>query len=169
MKLIARFFSSMILVLTLIGYTIAPSIAAESVRFALDWIPYGKHSGLFAGISQGFYAKAGLDVKIQRGFGADTLKFLSGGKADFIIAETDQLIVRRSKGLIARTLGMFHDKSLFVIYSLKGTGIRDPTISKGRPSAGPATRWTASFSPSLPKRSGLQMTRSPGRPWTTRP
>ena len=82
MKLIARFFSSMILVLTLIGYTIAPSIAAESVRFALDWIPYGKHSGLFAGISQGFYAKAGLDVKIQRGFGADTLKFLSGGKAD---------------------------------------------------------------------------------------
>ncbi len=109
-----------------------PSGAADSVRFALDWVPYGKHSGLFAGLSQGIYAKAGLDVKIQRGFGADTLKFLGGDKADFIIAETDQLIVRRAKGLMAKALGMFHDKSLFVAYSLEGSGVNAPKDLEGK-------------------------------------
>ncbi|MDP6088216.1 MAG: ABC transporter substrate-binding protein [Nitrospinota bacterium] len=155
MKSIARRFSLMILVLTLIGYTAASSIAAESVRFALDWIPYGKHSGLFAGLSQGIYAKAGLDVKIQRGFGADTLKFLSGGKADFIIAETDQLIVRRSKGLIARTLGMFHDKSLFVIYSLKGAGIRGPKDLEGKTVGGTSYSMDRVIFPVFAKRVGI--------------
>ena len=132
MEALRRIVLTLIAVMVPMGFMPTQTMAAEPVRFALDWIPYGKHSGLFAGLSQGIYGKAGLDVKIQRGFGADTLKFLSGGKADFIIAETDQLIVRRSKGLMAKVLGMFHDESLFVIYSLEDSGIRKPKDLEGK-------------------------------------
>jgi NitT/TauT family transport system substrate-binding protein len=155
MKTIARSLFTLLYVVALMGVQVAPSVAADPVRFALDWVPYGKHSGFFAAVDRGYYTKAGLEVKIQRGFGANTLKILAGGQADFIIAETDQLIVRRGKGLMAKTLGMLHDKSLFVIYSFKDAGIRSPKDLEGTRIAAPVYTMVRVIFPAFAKHAGI--------------
>jgi NitT/TauT family transport system substrate-binding protein len=143
------------IVAALMGFTAPSTMAADPVRFALDWVPYGKHSGFFSGRERGFYAKAGLDVKIQRGFGANTLKILAGGKADFILAESDQVAVRRGKGLMAKALGMTHDKSLFVIYSFKNAGIKSPKDLEGKEIGAPVYTMPRVIFPAFAKHVGI--------------
>ena len=43
--------------------------SAEKVTLLLDWVPYGKHAWQYAALDLGLFKKAGLEVKIIRGFG----------------------------------------------------------------------------------------------------
>ncbi|MBI2880866.1 MAG: ABC transporter substrate-binding protein [Candidatus Tectomicrobia bacterium] len=155
MKSIVQCVSRLVTAAALITWWISPSMAADPVRFALDWVPYGKHAGFFSGVERGYYAKAGLDVKIQRGFGADTLKILAGGQGDFILAETDQLAVRRGKGLMAKVLGMAHDKSLFVILSFEERGIKTPKDLEGKKIGAPVYTMPRVIFPAFAKHVGI--------------
>lgn len=106
---------------------------AEKVRFSLSWIPYGKYAGFYAAAAQGYYKENGLDVAIERGYGAgDTIKKLAAGTVDVAEAGIDSLVVARARGSKVMATGVWHAKTLHVIYSLKGSGITGPKDLVGR-------------------------------------
>ncbi|MFQ5913575.1 MAG: ABC transporter substrate-binding protein [Nitrospinota bacterium] len=110
------------------------AIAAEKVQFALDWIPIGKHAGFTAALDQGYFKESGLDVTFIRGHGSGrTVKDVASGVAPIGFADIAAQIIYagRNPGRPLLSLAVIHDKSMYVIFSLKGTGIRKPKDLEG--------------------------------------
>ncbi len=120
-----------IFLLYLVGAAIAS--AADKVKFALDWIPYGKHAMFYASIDKGFWKEAGLDVAMTRGFGSgDTVKRVASGTEDFGFASVGNMIAARSRGAQLKMVGMIHDKTLETVATLVGNGITRPSDLEGK-------------------------------------
>ena len=56
--------------LACVFFSALPSHAADKVVLGLDWQALGRHAGFFVAKANGFYDREGLDVDIQRGYGA---------------------------------------------------------------------------------------------------
>ncbi len=115
----------------LFGVGSAP--AADKVKFALDWIPYGKHAMFYASIGKGFWKEAGLDVQMTRGFGSgDTVKRIASGTDDFGFASVGNMIAAKSRGAELKMVGMIHDKTLETVATLVGNKITKPSDLEGK-------------------------------------
>ncbi|MDP7386244.1 MAG: ABC transporter substrate-binding protein [Nitrospinota bacterium] len=108
--------------------------AAEKITFALDWVPYGKHSGWYAALEKGYFKEEGLTVNIVRGHGSgDTVKVMASKGAEFGLADAASLIIARGNtGARVKDVAMFHHKSLYCIYVLKKSGIQGPKDLAGK-------------------------------------
>ena len=107
--------------------------AQDKVRFALDWIPYGKHAMFYASIDKGFWKEAGLDVAMTRGFGSgDTVKRVASGTEDFGFASVGNMIAAKSRGADLKMVGMIHDKTLETVATLVGNRISKPSDLEGK-------------------------------------
>lgn len=107
--------------------------AAETIKFLLDFTPYGKHAMFYVSLDKGFWREAGFDVTILKGEGsATTVASYAAGAVDFAFADTATLIIGRGKGAKVKVVGMIHDKSLYAIETLEETGIKGPKDLEGR-------------------------------------
>src|ERR1700712_6000739 len=78
--MIRRVFLSFAIVATLLQ----PAAADNTIRFVTDWKAQAEHGGFYEALTQGLYAKRGLDVKIiQGGPDVNVPQLLAGGAADF--------------------------------------------------------------------------------------
>ncbi|HWP59076.1 MAG TPA: ABC transporter substrate-binding protein [Candidatus Acidoferrales bacterium] len=72
---------------------------SSRVVIRLDFIIGGKHAPWFVAWDKGFYAKRGLDVKVEAGSGsADTVRAIAAGIAGVGFADHSTAIVARSRG-----------------------------------------------------------------------
>ena len=107
--------------------------AADKVKFALDWIPYGKHAMFYASIDKGFWKDAGLDVAMTRGFGSgDTVKRVASGTEDFGFASVGNMIAGKARGADLKMVGMIHDKTLETVATLVANKIAKPSDLEGK-------------------------------------
>lgn len=107
--------------------------SADRADFALDWVVTGGHAGFFVATEKGLYSKEGLDVTIHRGFGSgDTVKKVASGKMTFGLADSGALIIARTKGTAAKLVGIFNERSMYVIYSLADRRISTPKDLVGK-------------------------------------
>jgi len=107
--------------------------AQDKVKFALDWIPYGKHAMFYVSIDKGFWKDAGLDVTMTRGFGSgDTAKRVAAGTEDFGFAAAASMITAKSRGADLKMVGMIHDRALDAVATLKGNQIAKPGDLEGK-------------------------------------
>lgn len=114
-------------------FTVSSASAADKVKFALDWIPYGKHAMFYASIDKGFWKDAGLDVQMTRGFGSgDTVKRIASGTDDFGFASVGNMIAAKSRGAELKMVGMIHDKTLETVATLVGNKITKPSDLEGK-------------------------------------
>ncbi len=112
---------------------IGSASAMDKVKFALDWIPYGKHAMYYVSIDKGFWKEAGLDVQMTRGFGSgDTVKRIASGTDDFGFASVGNMIAGRSQGAELKMVGMIHDKTLETLATLVGNKITKPSDLEGK-------------------------------------
>ncbi len=89
------------------------------VSFQLDWYPSAEHGGFFDAQAKGFYRKHGLDVEIRAGGpGAYPYLFVSGGKAEFALGRSDDvmLAVRQGLPLVIVCAQMEHDPQALMIH-----------------------------------------------------
>ena len=115
------------------AYQVAEAGELVKVKLTLDWILYGKHAGFYAAAEKGFYRENGLDVTILRGFGSgDTVKRIAAGSEEFGFADTTPVLIARSRGEKIKEIGIIHDRSLYTIIALKGSGITKPKDLEGR-------------------------------------
>ena len=112
---------------------IGSASAMDKVKFALDWIPYGKHAMYYVSIDKGFWKEAGLDVQMTRGFGSgDTVKRIASGTDDFGFASVGNMIAAMSRGAKLKMVGMIHDKTLETLATLEGNKITKPSDLEGK-------------------------------------
>lgn len=79
-----------------------PATGVRTVRVALNWFPEPEFGGFYEGVLGGHYEQAGFDVElIPGGPGAPTLELLATGKAEVAITASDELLLKRTKGVAA--------------------------------------------------------------------
>lgn len=90
------------------------------VRLQLDWYPQPEHGGFFTAQLLGYYKAEGLDVSIlplpQYGSVAQQV---AGGKADFGLGSSDQVLEWNSNGLplVAVAATMQHDPQAIMVHN----------------------------------------------------
>lgn len=114
-------------------FPVRRALAQDQVKFALDWIPYGKHAMFYVSQDKGFWKDAGLDVTMTRGFGSgDTAKRVAAGTEDFGFAAVASMITAKSRGADLKMVGMVHDRALDTVATLKANGIDEPKDLEGK-------------------------------------
>ncbi len=74
--------------------------APEGATLVLDFTPNPVHSGIYAGLAQGFYPDAGVDLHVQvPGESTDAPKLLAAGRTDFAILDIHDLGIAAERGL----------------------------------------------------------------------
>ena len=119
----------------LFGGTMSRASAADSVKFLLDWLPYGKHAPFYAGVAEGIYKQYGLDVKVVSGKGSGlSIKTVGGKGVEFAHADAGSLILARANDpeLRVKLIAMLHHKALFTAVVLTKSGIKSPKELEGK-------------------------------------
>ena len=99
----------------------------------LDYLPNADHAGLYAALADGEFARAGLDVELQRPSDPSApLKLLAAGKADLAISYEPELLLARDKGLKLVSVGAIVQRPLTSIMSLQGEGRPRPRDLQGK-------------------------------------
>jgi len=129
-----RFLRRMIFAMSLgLLFAADGALAQDPVKFALDWIPYGKHAMFYVSQDKGFWKDAGLDVTMTRGFGSgDTAKRVAAGTEDFGFAALASMITAEARGADLKMVGMVHDRALDTVATLKANDIREPKDLEGK-------------------------------------
>lgn len=71
----------------------------ERVTFNMSWLPQGSMAGVIAAIDKGYYAEAGLDVNVVRGFGGiRTANELDQGMFEFGYGDPISVVLNRANG-----------------------------------------------------------------------
>ncbi|MFN8059876.1 MAG: ABC transporter substrate-binding protein [Vicinamibacterales bacterium] len=73
--------------------------AADKVRVNLSWLPQGSTGGILAALAKGYYAEAGLDVSVVRGYGGQrTVNEVAQGLFEFGYGDPVSVMLNRSQG-----------------------------------------------------------------------
>jgi NitT/TauT family transport system substrate-binding protein len=120
----------------------AGSAAAETrVRFVLDWAVQGIHGMFTLAEDNGHFAKEGLAVKIDRGYGSgDAIAKVASGAYEFGLADIPTLVSFNAKNPKTKVIAVLaqYDKTETSIVALKKSGIAVPKDLAGKTIAAPA-------------------------------
>lgn len=74
------------------------ALAADSVRFQLDWLPGGDKAPIYVGLEKGFFAEQDLDVSVSVGRGSnDAITKLATDNADMGLSDLVALLMAKAE------------------------------------------------------------------------
>ncbi|SNS24251.1 NitT/TauT family transport system substrate-binding protein [Sphingomonas laterariae] len=83
----------------------------EKVTFNMSWLPQGSMAGVIAAIDKGYYAEAGLDVNVVRGFGGiRTANELDQGMFEFGYGDPISVVLNRANGGKTKMVGTINTR-----------------------------------------------------------
>ena len=128
----------------LAAVTLAAPASAQTrtVKFTLDWALQGNHSIWAMAIEKGHFAREGLNVTMDRGFGSgDAVTKVAGGAYDIGFADVGALIKYNGENPSNPVLGVYQvfDRTLNAIETLKKSGITGPKQLEGKKLGAPET------------------------------
>ncbi|HJM51343.1 MAG TPA: ABC transporter substrate-binding protein [Alphaproteobacteria bacterium] len=107
--------------------------AATEVNFILNWIAGGDHAPYYYAQSQGWYAKAGIDLNIEQGKGSGFSAQRTGiGKSQIGLADMPPVFAAIAKGGKMVAVYNVYANSPYGFYWLKSKGISGPKDFAGR-------------------------------------
>ena len=117
----------------------SPVHAAEKLNAFMNWTLHGQHAPWFVAKARGYFAQAGLDVNIQRGFGSgDTVKKLLTGVADIGLADPLPIILAVAEGQPIKAIMGGFTLEPCVLYSAADKGnVHVPKDMEGKSMGGP--------------------------------
>ncbi|MGB9377052.1 MAG: ABC transporter substrate-binding protein [Mycobacteriales bacterium] len=104
----------------------------KQVTLMLDWTPNTNHGGIYLAQANGWYHKAGLDVRIIQPGDSGSLLPLASGKADFAISVAEEVLPARANGLPVVSLGAIIEHNTSSLLALKSAGITRPRDLAGK-------------------------------------
>lgn len=135
-KIIAR--AALALSVLAVGATGA--FAQSPVRLVLDYAIQGQQSPLVLAAEGDYFKRAGVDVRVDRGYGsADSIAKVASGAYDVAFADVGALIIFNTKQNAPKLIDVFqvYDSAPMVILSLKKSEINKPTDLAGKTIASP--------------------------------
>ncbi|HUX11789.1 MAG TPA: ABC transporter substrate-binding protein [Spirochaetia bacterium] len=112
--------TGLVLLLMTAALPLAHAQQLDPVKLAIAYIPNIQFTPLYVGIEKGYYRDAGVDLKIEYGFGMDIYSLLLAGKIDVGLADSDQLIIAGSKGLALAAAFQYYERYPVTIVARKG-------------------------------------------------
>lgn len=102
------------------------ALALDKVTYQLDWLPGGDKAPIYAGIQQGFFKEAGIEVKISSGRGStDALTKLATKRSDIGSAGLGALLSAKAQQNIPVTaVASIFTKGPHAFMTYKGSGIQ---------------------------------------------
>lgn len=114
----------------------SPSPGPASVRLALDWTPNTNHTGFFVARHEGWYADAGVELKVLPYTGTTPERLLIGRQAECGISFHDSMTFAVAAGANVRSVMAIVQRTAQEIAVLAGSGITRPRQLDGRIYAG---------------------------------
>lgn len=110
----------------------APSEGLTPVTLNLTYIPNIQFAPFYVAIEKGYFADAGLSVKLNYGNEADFLALVGSNHEQFMIASGEQVLLGRAQGLpVVAILEWYHDYPVGVA-ALSTAGIQQPEDLRGK-------------------------------------
>lgn len=88
----------LLIVLTLLSGCKSKQTDTEKLNLVIGYIPHIQFTPLYVGIERGIFARHGIDLQINYGFGIDAFGLVQNGQADLALSDADQLIISSAKG-----------------------------------------------------------------------
>lgn len=105
----------------------------KGATVVLDFIPNAAHSGIYAAQERGFYADAGIDLRIQQpGESTDAPKLLAAGRTEFAILDIHDLGIARERGLDLVGVAAIVQRPLASVIARADGPVRRPRDLAGR-------------------------------------
>lgn len=125
----------------LLGFSNAHAVAQTStVRLVLDFAIQGQQSPFVLAADGGYFARAGVNVRIDRGYGsADAVAKVVSGAYDMAFADIGALIQVNAKQVGPHVINVFqvYDVAPMLVLSLKKSNIKTPADLAGKRLASP--------------------------------
>ena len=95
-----------------------------TVRFMLNWYPYGEHAPFYYGVEQGIFEEHGIDLRIEPGQGAaKTTQAVGAGEVNFGWADTPVVLGNIDNGVDVRSIGVFLQTTPSAVQFFADSGI----------------------------------------------
>ena len=110
------------------------ALAADTVRYVLDWFPSGEETYAYVATKEGFFAEEGLDVKLSISRGSiDAITRVASDTADFTGASLGALMGASAENHVpVKALMSIYSKPPDAIFTVKGSGINSIKDLAGR-------------------------------------
>lgn len=106
----------------------APAQADRDVKFALDFIPLGRHAPWYVALSKGYFKDEKLNVTILPTKGtADAIRYVESGLSEFGFIDIPSLVASGSGGASVRIVAGVYQKAPYCVFSLDpGANVSTP-------------------------------------------
>ena len=134
------------------------SSQTPTVKFMLDFAIQGQQSPFVLATEGGHFARAGVNVQVDRGYGsADAIIKVASGAYDMAFADVGALIQfnGRQTGVKLVDVLQIYDVAPMVILSLRQSNIRSPADLKGKRVAAPSGSASRTMFPVFARANGL--------------
>ncbi|NOU69572.1 myristoyl transferase [Paenibacillus sp. LMG 31461] len=92
----------------------------------LNWFAEPEHGGNFAALSKGYYKDAGFDMTLMPGGpSVSSTQIVASGKAQFGMANGDDILVARQEGIPVVAIATSMQKSPQALFYHKDSGVKD--------------------------------------------
>ncbi|MFC0211953.1 ABC transporter substrate-binding protein [Paenibacillus chartarius] len=116
----------------------SPAASAEpktpvKATLVLNWFAEPEHGGNFAALAKGFYKDAGFDMTLMPGGPqVSSTQIVASGKAEFGMANADDILVARQEGVPVVAIATAFQKSPQALFYHKSSGLKDFSDLNGR-------------------------------------
>lgn len=120
----------------------SPASAQSNVKLVLDWAIQGNHAVFSVPIEKGYYAKEGLAIQMDRGFGSgDAAAKVASGAYDVGFADINTLVPFNAQNPDKKMVAflMIFDESLAAVIVSKDAKVGQPKELEGKTLAAPET------------------------------
>jgi putative hydroxymethylpyrimidine transport system substrate-binding protein len=105
----------------------------QSASVMLDWFANADHVGLYQGLAEGDFSRAGLDVHVQVPSNPSSpLQLLAAGKVDFAISYEPEVLLARNQGMPLVSVAAVVQKPLTSIVSIGSKHITSVRQLRGK-------------------------------------
>lgn len=110
------------------------AIAAEKIRYSMNWVPEGEHCGFYQAKAAGYYDKAGLDVELKGG-GPDVnvALLVSTDQLELGMGDSFTTLNMLGQGIPGLTVASMFQKDPQTLVAHPGQGISKLPDVKGKP------------------------------------
>ena len=120
--------------LAVVAMSSVPVLAQEKeVKFALDFIPLGRHAPWYVALNKGYFKEEKLNVTILPTKGtADAVRYLESGLSEFAFIDIPSLVASGSAGKSIRIVAANYQKPPYCVFSLNpGANVSSPKDMAG--------------------------------------
>ncbi|MFT8242453.1 ABC transporter substrate-binding protein [Roseomonas sp. BN140053] len=161
---------------TLLGAALAAPLATPflrgaaaqtPLRFSLDWALQGNHGMWALAEDRGLYAREGLAVRMDRGFGSgDTIVKLASGAYDIGFTDPSGAVKFNAENPDKKLVSIYQvfDRTAAALVTVKGRGIDKPQDAAGKKLGAPDAEASRILFPAFAKAANINMA---GINWTS--